>query len=333
MIGYYVHHVGAGHLNRARAVAERSRVTVTGLSSLAAPADWPGPWVRLDRDDLAETPADVTAGGQLHWVPLEDTGLRHRMSAISAWIAAERPRLVVSDVSVEVALLARLHGVPVISVVLPGDRGDPAHRAGFAVSSGLVAAWPRRAVGMVRGLTSADQRRLQHLGGLSRLPVAGIRPAAGSARTVLVLSGRGGGHPSRDEVAAAAADAPEWRWRVLGGSGQWSDDPSGALAAADVVVLQAGQNAVADVAASRRPAVVVAAERPFGEQVATASVLEGDSWPCRVLATFPSSGWPALLDEVAALDGSTWSAWCDGDAADRFAGYLESFVLAPAGRS
>jgi hypothetical protein len=333
MIGYYVHHVGAGHLNRARAVAERSRVTVTGLSSLPAPVDWPGPWVRLDRDDLGEVPVDVTAGGRLHWVPEGDAGLRHRMSAISAWIAEERPRLVVSDVSVEVALLARLHGVPVVSVVLPGDRGDQAHGAGYAVSAGLVAAWPPEAQGMVRGLSAPDQDRLHHVGGLSRLPVAGLRDRKTGHRSVLLLSGRGGGHPTREQVSAAAADASDWRWQVLGGSGEWADDPRAALADADVVVVQAGQNAVADVAASRRPAVVIPADRPFGEQVSTARVLAEGGWPCRVVDAFGPTGWAALLDEVATLDGSAWSTWCDGEAADRYADYLESFVAAPAGRS
>ena len=37
VIGYYVHHVGAGHLHRARAVAQRTSSTVTGLSSLPRP--------------------------------------------------------------------------------------------------------------------------------------------------------------------------------------------------------------------------------------------------------------------------------------------------------
>ena len=91
MIGYYVHHVGAGHLNRARAVALRAEGTVTGLSSLPAPADWPGPWVRLVRDDCAPEAVDPTAGGNLHWVPERDDGLCRRMAALSSWIETARP--------------------------------------------------------------------------------------------------------------------------------------------------------------------------------------------------------------------------------------------------
>jgi hypothetical protein len=322
VIGYYVHHVGAGHLNRARAVAaamvRRAGPPVTGLSTLAAPADWPGPWVRLDRDDTEPHPVDPTAGGRLHWAPDGDAGLRSRMAAISAWVEAEHPDVLVSDVSVEVTLLARLHGVRVVSVVLPGDRGDGPHRTAHAVSSGLVACWPRQATGMVRGLAAAERDRLRHVGALSRLPVHDetAEPVPG---TVLVLSGRGGGHPSAELVRAAEADAPQWSWRVLGGTGEWVDDPTAAVRAAQVVVVQAGESAVADVAACRRPAVVVPAARPFDEQAATAGALARGPWPCRVLPEMRATGWAQTLDDVAALDGRGWASWCDAAAADRFA--------------
>jgi hypothetical protein len=143
---------------------------------------------------------------------------------------------------------------------------------------------------------------------------------------VVVLSGRGGGHPDREQIRTAAADAPAWRWQVLGGAGDWCEDPGEAVRAADVVVVQAGQTAIADVAACRRPAVVVPAARPFDEQRATARALAAGPWPCRVLQHFPSHGWPELLEEVSALDGSAWQQWCDGGAADRFAACLGRFT-------
>jgi len=325
VIGYYVHHVGAGHLNRARAVALRTDGTVTGLSSLPAPAGWPGPWVRLARDDNAPEVVDPTARGNLHWVPERDDGLCRRMTALSSWIETARPEVLVSDVSAEVTLLARLHGVPVVSVVLPGRRGDRAHRSAHAVSSGLVAAWPRAADGMVHGLVPADDRRLHHIGALSRLGTAGPDQGNASRRQVLVLSGRGGGHPTEAQVRVAAADAPGWSWTVLGGSGEWRDDPSAAIDASAVVVVQAGESAVADVAARRRPAVVVPASRPFDEQVTTGRALAAGPWPCRVEERFPTRGWNARLAAVAALDGQAWGSWCDGGAADRLAEYLASF--------
>jgi hypothetical protein len=326
VIGYYVHHVGTGHLHRAQALAEQLGPCVVGLSSHPTPSGWPGDWLDLARDDMGPAPLGVTADGNLHWVPEGDPGLSARMARLSSWFDTARPDLVVSDVSVEVTLLARLHGVPVVSVVLPGDRGDRPHRLAYSVSSGLVAAWPAAAEGMVRGLARSDHLRIHPLGGLSRLPVASPeqRPVAG--RRVLVLSGRGGGHPTSQQVGRATADAPEWSWSVLGGSASWTADPVVPLDDADVVVIQAGQSAVADVAARRRPAVVIPADRPFGEQQATGRVLTSGGWPCRVLHRFPAEGWSHLLDEVGGLDGERWAGWCDGDAPGRFADYLESVV-------
>ena len=329
MIGYYVHHVGAGHVNRARAVAARAGVTVTGLSSLPEPTGWLGPWVRLARDDAAPGVVDPTAGGNLHWVPTGDDGLRRRMAQISAWLDAARPDVLVSDVSAEVALLARLHGVPVVSVVLPGRRGDRAHRSAYAVSMALVAAWPQDVSGMVSGLSSADARRLHHVGALSRLDVAPSGAGPSGRRTVLLLSGSGGGHPTREQVDAAAADSPDWSWRVLGGHGEWVDDPTADLDEAGVVVIQAGESAVADVAARQRPAVVVPATRPFDEQRATGRVLAVGPWPARVESRFPRSGWSERLERAASLDGGEWQRWCDGLAADRLTELLVSSTQRP----
>ncbi|MGI4896412.1 MAG: hypothetical protein ACRYF3_14995, partial [Janthinobacterium lividum] len=81
MIGYYVHHQGSGHRQRALAISRHLATPVTGLSSLPAPVGWPGDWVVLDRDDAP--PLDevsATAGGRLHWVPVGHRGLRSRMS-------------------------------------------------------------------------------------------------------------------------------------------------------------------------------------------------------------------------------------------------------------
>ncbi len=67
------------------------------------------------------------------------------MAALSAWIADTRPDALVVDVSVEVALLARLHGVPVLTLAQPGRRRDSAHTLGYAVSEQILAPWPKAA--------------------------------------------------------------------------------------------------------------------------------------------------------------------------------------------
>ena len=108
---------------------------------------------------------------------------------------------------------------------------------------------------------------------------------------MLVLSGRGGTELTLDELAAAEAETPGWTWTVLGAPGdRWVADPWPLICAADVVVTHAGQNAIADVAAARRPAVVVPQPRPFDEQATTAGALAAAGLAV-VCARWPAGPW------------------------------------------
>jgi hypothetical protein len=334
MIGYYVHHQGRGHLHRAIAIAAALETPVVGLSSLPRPAAWRGPWIQLPRDDDGDTMVDAAARGRLHWVPEHHEGLRARMAEISSWIDDVNPSLMVVDVSVEVALLARLHGVPVVTVVLPGNRRDPAHELVHSVARRLLAVWPADARRLVRGIDE-DSDRLVRVGGLSRFDGRAIAPAArtGARRRVVMLAGAGGSDVTAEQIGVAAAQTPDWEWIVLGGPGEWVEDPWELLCSADVIVTHAGQNAIAEVAAARRPAVVIPQPRPFGEQDAMAAGLAGSaSWPVVVRGAFPPADWAELLDATARLDGEQWRGWNDGGGAARAAALIDAEVrTAPGG--
>jgi hypothetical protein len=102
------------------------------------------------------------------------------------------------------------------------------------------------------------------------------------------------------------------------------EDPTSALRDADVVVTHAGQNALAEVAAARRPAVVVPQDRPHDEQRTTAGVLARGRWPVVVREQWPEVAWGARLDGAASLDGQLWESWCDGRAVHRFVGVVHA---------
>jgi hypothetical protein len=330
MIGYYVHHQGRGHVHRAIAIAAVVDRPVVGLSSLPRPARWRGPWIQLPRDDDGDTSGDVRARGRLHWVPERHAGLRSRMAEISSWIEDVDPELMVVDVSVEVSLLARLHGVPVVTVVLPGDRQDAAHELVHSVARRLLAVWPAQAQHLLRGVDERSDR-LVRVGGLSRFDghPREIVPARGGPRRVVVLAGAGGSDLTHEQVETARAQTPGWHWTVLGGPGEWTDDPWDLLCGAHVIVTHAGQNAIAEVAAARRPAVVIPQPRPFDEQdVMAAGLAASGRWPVVVLGAFPVSDWAELLDAAAGLDGEEWSSWNDGGAAQRVAHLIEAEAAA-----
>jgi hypothetical protein len=324
MIGYYVHHQGNGHLARATAVARAMEEEVTALSSLPRPADWPGEWIGLPPDDDVAAPRDPEAEGRLHWVPLGSPGLRERTALISGWISSARPRAVVVDVSVEVALLVRLHGVPVVAVALPGDRADPAHRLGFEVATAILGAWPPQAAGCLRGLTDRARRKLVAVGAIGRLAPFPERPpsSAPGRRRVLVLSGTGGEGFADAVLSRARRETADWSWEHLGGSGSWTSDVGPRLEAATVVLSHAGQGSLADISAARRPAIVVPQPRPHEEQRGTGRVLRTGGWPAIVLDEPPQQGWGPLLDRAAALDGGAWAGWNDGHGASRAAALI-----------
>ncbi|WP_224391103.1 glycosyltransferase [Pseudonocardia sp. ICBG1293] len=341
-IVYYVHHHGSGHAHRAAAIAAHCRTPVVGVGSRPAPPGWPGSWHELPLDtggtgpggDGTE-PVDVTAGGTLHWVPRRHDGLRTRTAAVSALLAAGPARLLVADVSVEIALLARLHGIPVAVVAQPGERLDRPHRTAYDLAEVLLAPWPADPPRPARPELAA---RTVHLGGLSRYDgrTAGAPPGR---RRVLVLTGSGDGGADPRALAAAAGATPEWTWRVAGGltgtpvdsppnltHAGWTGEVWTALQDADVVVGHAGQNVVAEIAAARRAAVILPAERPHGEQAATGAVLRAaglatvrDRWPA-------PAEWPGVLDEALARGGAGWSRWSDGRAAERAAAVLDGIA-------
>ncbi len=331
MIGYYVHHHGSGHLHRAVLIASALETVVVGMGSTPKPAQWSGPWLELPRDDEGTELVDTEAKGRLHWVPEHHAGLKARMAEISSWIDHVDPDLMIVDVSVEVALLARLHGVPVITVVLPGDRRDPAHELVHSLARRMLAAWPAEARNMVRGIDE-DSDQLVRIGALSRFDDRETisTPSHEGPRRVVLLTGTGGLDMSAGQIDAARRQTPEWEWAVLGPAGQWVDDPWDLLTSAHVVVTHAGQNAVAEVAAARRPAIVVPQQRPFDEQERTAAALAAGPWPVTVLDAFPAEGWAVLLDSVAALPGEDWATWNDRAGLARAVSLIESQLREPA---
>ena len=320
MIGWYVHGHGQGHLQRLQCIARHLRTPVTALSSLPRPDGWQHGWLTLADDLPRGDETDPTAGGTLHWAPRHHPGLRTRMASIAAWVEREQPSLVVVDVSVEVAVLVRALGVPVVVAAMRGDRSDRAHRTAYDLADALLAPWP---ASLPESWPQVWLDKAWHVGALSRLDDAPAAPPPGGRR-VAVLWGRGGTDVTAEDVVAAAEATPGWTWTAAGVPGApWFSDVPVLLREADVVVTHAGQNALAEVAACRRAAVVVPQARPYDEQLATARALAqgglavvAETWP------LPRS-WPDLLDKALATDPQGWSTWNDGQGAQRAAALLD----------
>ena len=186
---------------------------VVGLSSLPAPAGWQGDWLQLARDDDPSPSAsdDVSARGVLHWAPRHHRGLSARMATLASWFARERPAAVVVDVSVEVALLARLCGTPSSSSPSPGS--GPTGRTSPPTTSPT----PPRPVAGARRTPGAGRRRgptrpgawAACRGSTAGPPAAAVRGTR-EARRVLLLWGAGGRDTDASAVEAARRATPGW---------------------------------------------------------------------------------------------------------------------------
>lgn len=327
-VGMYAHHQGLGHLQRCRAIAAAlagsgEPVEVTILSSrpeadVVLPLD-----VEEGRDDYPE----YSAGGTLHWAPLNVPGLCDRMAAIAGWVAENRPDVFFVDVSAEVCLLVRLLGVPVVTVAMPGDRTDAPHQLAYAQASALIAGWPEE-VPVPEDL-AAHADRVHAVGGISRFdspdflatrtePVPEF--ATFEARHAVVLQGQGGTSWTEDFWASVEQACPGWRFTVLGGSHR-VENPLPYLAQADLVISAAGQNSVADIALAGTPAIFIPQDRAFDEQQATGAALESLGL-ATVLHELPApEAWPSLLDQTLSA-GADWARWQVPGAAGRAAGVL-----------
>lgn len=358
MIGYYAHHHGAGHLQRAAAVSSHLGSGLTVLSSTQPAGSIP--YLPLARDDDGPVVDDMTAAGALHWAPLRDKGFRERNSQIVSWVDRSDCNLLVSDVSVEVLLLARLLSIPSVAVALRGERRDRPHALGYDVASRIIAPWPRA--------THGDELRqwrakLIWVGAVSRFDgrvrETGICERPG--RCTVVLLGRGGDSMTAGDLREAAA-VQGTHWHVLGGctpvdqpdrrlnppsevcdgprdqvssveSLGWVADPWPLLCRADVVVAAAGDAAIADVAAAGRPLIAVPQARPFGEQRANAAALVRHGL-CIAEATWPDRGrWPELLEQAETLGGGRWPEYCDGLGTARMADVLLDVAQEPVARA
>ena len=354
-VGWYVHHHGRGHANRAAAIRPHVRDRVTVLSSLPPPrtagsgADngcttyqAPQPagsqgWVLLPRDgDDRRRAVDPTAHHRLHWVPTGDPGLRDRMGVVAAWITEHRPTVMVVDVSVEVALLARLFGVPVIVVAGPGDRRDAPHRLAYDIAERIIAPWPQEVYDPP--YLHPYAAKTVYVGAISRFDgsaapagsdVGGCYGSAATAEAadaqVVILSGGGGSAVTEADVAQARAAVPGRRWRSVGvTAGTWTDDVWAQLSTAGVIVTHGGQNSLAEVAAARRPAIVVPQQRPFGEQLDVAAALARHRIALRS-PTWPAADeWPGLVDQALQLGGQRWSRWSSGHGAADAAAVIDA---------
>ena len=338
-IGWYVHHQGAGHLQRARAVAAHLSRPCTVIGTLAG----------FDTADLSildlpdDRPLDEGAGfsGQdgeadrpeaFHYAPLAHPGLRTRMARIAAWVERTNPALIVVDVSVEVALFARLLSVPTVVVRLAGDRTDTPHLEAFRSATRVLAPFPES----LESPSTPDWVRAKtfYAGFLG----AGAPHAVPEGDDIAIVFGRGGEGGRLQDLAEAARAVPDRHWHVFGpvdGRGDmppnlhlhgWVSDVAPAIAGAAILVGGGGDGLVALASATGKRFLCLPEPRAYGEQTSKAEALSRLG-AALIRETWPTSAeWPALVRDALALDPKAITRLHDPAGLPRCAQFLDDLA-------
>jgi hypothetical protein len=331
---WYVHDVGAGHLQRFRAVAAHLDSPVVVASSL------PQLGPRLSGCDaaVAALPSDRSCAergpGPFHHVPLDHTAADRARALLDV---AERHdcTTAVVDVSVETAVLCRLAGLRTVVLRQSGRRDDAPHALAHDCADVV---WvpqhrmlepyldERPTLRCSGAFSRFDDRRPGHAAARSRL---GVDP---SRTLVVMLVGQGG----------CTLDAALWRRHrlpqgvdvvLLGTASRWHhdavtalgrvDDPFDHLCAADVVISAAGWASVHDIASAGASAALVAEQRPFGEQQVRVEALDAAGLVV-ALETWPRpEELLQVLARCAALEPGRWDPYYDRKGAQRAAAMIE----------
>lgn len=333
-IGYYVHHHGSGHGMRALAIARHLDCDVTLIGSRLPQGCYPATVKALRLPGDTAPDMHVESFPALHYAPLAVDGLRERMGLLADWIRAAWPCLLVVDVSVEVAMLARLFGVPCVYMRQHGERTDAAHLQAYASASRLLAPFPQSME--CSQMPEWVLAKTDHSGWVSRYSensAVNVTPETGS---VLVIIGQGGTAFTVQALITIADHCPGYRFRVAGPLpaserplpnnlqllGQLAD-PLPELLRAEVVVGSAGDNVVAEVAQLGGRLIAIAEQRPFDEQLLQALQLERLGVALGVPGVPAAEQWPALLERARRLPGrSGWQALLNEHATQHAAGII-----------
>ncbi|SDG42354.1 glycosyltransferase [Sulfitobacter delicatus] len=353
-IGYFVHHQGRGHAERCAAVVnalpESQSVTVFCAKPDIFPAftrpvemiSLPSLFEPSGQEDIHDK---TTAPDTVHCAPLGWPGIRQAMAQLAGWFASANPVLMISDVSAEVAQLARLCSVPHVKVLQHGLRDDPGHRAAYDGAVGLLCPgaealaqpdWPERhlAKSHFAGGLGVDVQRPDPARRAAARSALGVSP---DQRLVVVMSGGGGTGFASAPFGISARAMPETAFITIGQTARdwhatepanlqhhgWVDNAADYLAAADMVVASTGNTTCHQILAAETPWLAVPEWRYFDEQVEKAKALaragaahhlphfpaSAGQWKTAIqqtLETHDPARQRALVDENAAAGTARW---------------------------
>ncbi|RNL55752.1 glycosyltransferase [Pedobacter jejuensis] len=281
-IAFYIHHHGSGHLMRTLQIVEGLKdyliiLIGSGLKDLTGvPSNVKIIHLPLDIAIESENLSDRNSKSMgFHYAPIDVKGIRDRVAILTEVFQENYPLVLVVDVSVEVALLARLAGVPTIIIRQQGNRTDLPHQLAYDSAELLIAPFSSE---MYVGEKDKTYTKTVFTGGFSRFDSI-KNNVNGNLNTVCILVGKGGTSITEIVIKKMAFSCPELHFKVLGlkqsENNNFSnleflgkvDNPVEILNGAQIIIGNTGHNTVMEVASLNKRFIGIPENRPFDEQV------------------------------------------------------------------
>ena len=348
---FFVHHQGRGHARRCeeiiRHLDDRPITILSADRAIFGDFD-----ERISFVELPNAIGDPSATAALHnqqtpdvtqCVPLGSPALKANAEAIVEVFNRGNPGLMINDVSVEWALLARLCSVPSVKIRMHGDRSDASHIAAYQACVGMIAPfhadleqpdypeWARAKTFYSGGLCTSLDAVPEKKAACDRLGLSLDR------QIIVALSGGGGSGANYASLTMAARALPDTLWLTVGPvqlEGHeteftnlrqcgWVENVLDYLAAADVVVASAGDNTCHEIARVGRPFLCIPEWRYYDEQVAKARELARLD-AAHVLMTWPASNgqWQKAIAATLNVGKKQLAPLFDPHAAKKIADHL-----------
>ncbi len=279
MLAYYSHSQGCGHSRFAALMSEYFKGKFKVFTSCPYYFEPGVPIVKLPTEDPDGTgiPAGkMPAPEYLHYSPVNQESIKNRSLKLLTGLINSHVQLLIVDVSVEVAALARVSSIPYAYVRLPGNRNDPAHIQAFQGAVFLLAYYPEEFE--PEDTPKWVREKTIYLGFQSRFQFeTTVKPSQLS--NILLAIGKGGSENiqktldkiqqrfSTAEITAIGdfeKNIPE-RFPKIHFPG-FVDNVQAYIEKADLVVASCGLNSIGEILASGKPFICIPEKRPFQEQ-------------------------------------------------------------------
>ena len=330
-IAFYVHHHGNGHRARTEAILGHiDEPVVIFTSDPNYTTKHRNVQIKVIPPDFGKESGQYvsTTSAATHYLPAPSPLYSRRTAVLVEHLCNLQPSVLVVDVSTEVALQARLCGIPTIIVRQHGERTDLPHAIAYHDAVALIAPFPS----VLEDVETPNDvvSKTEYTGVFSRY-VESDRVDQTEAKEllalpkttpmILLMTGNGGTDVDLKTLTAVADAHPKNVFVTIGQITRdrshripknlridgWTADPSLHLSAADVVATSAGHNCVMEAATFQSSLITIPEERPFHEQHRKCAALENaglsqtlGSWNASV------SEWSQSLDKALSFDRRLW---------------------------